>query len=118
MGNILENLNREFGVQLASISWTTTVSSTTLIAAPSSGKEIVLRYIVCSASGTGIPVRITTGTTADPGVYTMPAGGNLIEEALIRCGDAKGLSVHAAATIGNGCIRAYYTIGQTSGTTT
>lgn len=117
MGNILEYLNREVGIQLATHVWTTTVSSTALIAAPGSGKEIVLRYMVSMASG-NIPLRLTVGTTADNQIYTQAVPGINVSEEKIHCGDNKGVSVFAAAGIGNGCIRAYYSIGLTSGTAT
>lgn len=112
----LAHLDREVGLIMASHVWTTTVSSQTLVAAASSGKAYTLRYIAVGASAGVGNVHITPNTTAGSVVWYYNQTGPHSEEALIRLEDAEGMYLHAAAGVGSGFIRVYYSVRQTSGT--
>lgn len=112
----LENLQREVGLLFASHVWTTTVSSQTLIAAPSSGKAITIRYVACGQSAVTGLLRITANTTAGSNYFNYNQSGPHSEAALIPLADAEGAYLHMTAGGGNGFIRLYYSIRVTSGT--
>lgn len=112
----LEMLQREHGLLFASHVWTTTVASQTLIAAPSSGKAIVLRYVAIAQSAAAGAVHITANTTAGTNYFNYNQTGAHDELALIPLGDAEGAYLHMAAGGGAGFIRVYYSIRITSGT--
>ena len=111
----LEELNRQQGIRLATHVWGTTVASVPLIAAPPSGRRIVLHYIVTANSANG-STRLTNGTSAATTHWIYPGAGAHAEEARVECDDATGLTIHTTAGCGNGFIRAYYSIALASGT--
>lgn len=116
MGYSLEQLARDGGLQLATHVWGTTVASFALIAAPSTGKSIRLRYISVGASAAG-SVRITTATAAGTAYWMYTGGYPYCEEAFIDLDAATGAFLSATAGVGNGFIRVYYSINRVSGTT-
>lgn len=117
MGYSLESLARDGGLSYATHIWNTTVASFALIAAPSAGKSIRLRYISTGASALGTSnTRLTTGTTAATTYWQYPLTLPIVEDAFIDLDDGVGASLFAGQGTGNGFIRVYYSINRTSGT--
>src|SRR5262245_26347272 len=108
------------GLSYASISWTATTVSTTLIAAPATGKTIELRWIYAYQSAVG-SVQLFNGTalaSSAPIWYWPGANGNPVaEEAAIAGADGQGIVMNTANGYagGNGVLRCYYRIVPTSG---
>ncbi len=112
----LWELSRQVPIQLASYYWTTTVSSQSLVAAPSSGEAITIHYIACHQSAAAGILHITPNTTAGSSYFVYNGTGPHEELALIPLANAEAMELHMAATGGAGFIRVYYSIRTTTGT--
>lgn len=108
------------GLAYASISWTATVASLQLIAAPSTGKTIDIRWIYAYQSAVG-SVQLFNGTAAassSPIWYWPGANGNPVaEEAAISGADGAAVAMNTGNGYagGNGVLRVYYRIIPTTG---
>jgi len=113
----LEELHRQVGLQLATHTWTTTVASFQLIAAPGAGKRLIIHYVACHQSAVAGNLHLGYSTTAGTTFYTYNTTGPFAEEAFIALDANKPVEQHMAATGGAGFIRVYYSTRQASGTT-
>lgn len=108
------------GLVYASISWSATTVSTQLVAAPSTGKLVSLRWLYVYQSAFG-SVQLFSGTAAAssaPIWYWPGANGNPVaEEAFINGSDGQGIVMNTGNSYGggNGVLRAYYCIIPNSG---
>lgn len=115
MPHEMMTLARESGLSLATHVWTTTVASHALIAAPGSGRALRLHYISIHQSTAAGLSRIVAGTTAATNYWNYTASGPHTELALITLGENEPASLFAAATVGNGNIRVYYSVVPLNG---
>jgi hypothetical protein len=108
------------GLLYASISWSATVASLQVIAAPSTGKTIELRWLYAYQSAAG-SVQLFNGTAAassSPIWYWIGGNGNLVaEEAAISGADGQAIAMNTGNSYGggNGVMRAYYRVVPSSG---